>query len=141
MTVQNCSGQMDLNREALNPQRKMQNYLSQGQATVPSSANYQIWKASERTIQDKLKGQSELNCHFSGQISPQRDQEEALNMSTEGTRNKPALSAFREISAMESMKNAVQQLQEKFQTSAAPFPINNQNLCADVRKSESKFCS
>ena len=134
MTVQNCADQLDLNREVQSSQRRMQNYLHQTQTVTTSTIYQQRWKSSEKN--EKQKEQTKQNYHFSKQISPRMEQEEALNMTTDYRQNKTetAISACREISAMEYMKNAVQQLQEKVQASGAPFPIRNQINRTSERK-------
>jgi len=136
MTVQNCTEQLDLNRDTHSSRRKMQNYLHQAQAAAASSTSYPRWKNSERNVHEKQKEQPEQTSYYSGKALPQIEQEEALNMTTDYRQNKTetAISAFREISAMEYMKNAVQQLQEKVQASGTPFPLRDQQNRITERK-------
>ena len=123
MTVHNSKSDMDINKEGVRDQkRKTQVHQSGPQPCkeIKSASDYEL----------KNRGSTPGAFGKANTFSLDENQTEALNMTSSfQKRNKTetAISAFREISAMEFMKNAVEQLQEKVQASISPFVLRNGN--------------
>ena len=140
MTVQKCSDELEMNGETLN-KRQNSAYPSQ---TGQLREITQHWKRNNPSHEDIRKKKVSNNLQELTKDSNQliMEQQEALNMTTNYRRNKAetAISAFREISAMEFMKNAVQQLHEKVETSSFSFGKKQDKINAESKKLKGKSC-